>query len=417
MITFLLLILMASVFIGFFVCYLSIHKLIAVSKIDLTPLSSQMAIITHQLEQLRNDTITHSKHSRDEQSQSLKAVNDSLLKMMSELSGHQKNQLDSIRQTLEQRLGALQVENAKKLDEMRQTVDEKLHATLEKRLGESFQIVSERLEKVHQGLGEMQQLATGVGDLKRVLSNVKTRGIWGEVQLGNLLEQCLSPDQYASQVRTKPIGGEMVDFAVKLPGNDPSSPCWLPVDAKFPQDLYQRILDAQDHSPEAVEEAGKNLETHIKLQAKTIRDKYIEPPFTTDFGIMFLPLEGLYAEILRRPGLTDILHNQFRILVVGPTTLAALLNSLQMGFRTLQIQKRSSEVWSLLGNVKTEFGKFGDLLEKTHKKLQEAGNTIEDAARKSRTIEKRLRDVQIPETPGLESNANAVLLFSADTQD
>ncbi len=396
--------------------YIFLHKQFASFNDTLRPFLTQTAVFSHQLDALKQDVSNQFKQNRDEQAHSLKNVNDSVLKLMTELSALQKTELESIRVTLEQRLGVLQTENAKKLEEMRQTVDEKLHATLEKRLGESFQMVSDRLEKVHQGLGEMQQLATGVGDLKKVLSNVKTRGIWGEIQLGNLLEQCLSAEQYAAQVRTRPGSMDMVDFAVKLPGSDPDKPCWLPLDAKFPQDLYQRLLEAQEFYPDQVDDAVKQLESHIKLQAKSIRDKYIDPPHTTDFAVLFLPVEGLYAEVLRRPELPHILQNEYRILVAGPTTLAALLNSLQMGFRTLQIQKRSGEVWALLGSVKTEFGKFGDLLEKTHKKLQEAGNTIEDAARKSRTIERRLRDVQVPALSGSQET-EPVVLFQTDPLD
>jgi DNA recombination protein RmuC len=273
---------------------------------------------------------------------------------------------------------------------MRATVDEKLHETLEKRLGESFKLVSERLELVHKGLGEMQSLALGVGDLKKVLTNIKTRGTWGEIQLGNLLEQILASEQYVKNVVTKKGSNERVEYAVKLPEG-----VLLPIDAKFPQEDYQKLMEAQEQAnPVLVEEFAKQLETRIKAEAKDIRDKYLDPPFTTDFGIMFLPIEGLYAEVLRRPGLADILQREYRVVLTGPSSLAALLNSLQMGFRTLAIQKRSSEVWTILGAVKAEFGKFGDLLEKTHKKLQEASNTIVDAAQKSRVIERRLKQVQ-----------------------
>ncbi len=355
---------------------------------------------------LRQEMALLSRQAREEQAGSLKQLNDSLLQSISHLSLLQKNQLDGfakglegLRQTVEQRLGFLQQENAKKLDEMRQTVDEKLHATLEKRLGESFAQVSERLEKVHQGLGEMQVLASGVGDLKRVLTNVKVRGIWGEVQLGNLLEQVLTLDQYAQNVRTKPGSLDHVEYAIKLPGQDPNGeiPLWLPIDSKYPQDVYQQLTDAQESAQvEAVDAAAKQLEQRIKLDAKTISEKYVSPPHTTDFGILFLPVEGLYAEVLRRPGLIEFLQTEYRVMIAGPTTLAALLNSLRMGFRTLQIEKRSSEVWSILGGVKQEFGKFGDLLDKTQKKLHEAGNVIEDASRRSRAIERKLRDVEAP---------------------
>jgi DNA recombination protein RmuC len=257
--------------------------------------------------------------------------------------------------------------------------------------------VSESLEKVQLGLGEMKSLATGVGDLKRVLTNVKARGTWGEVQLGALLEQVLTQDQYATNIATKPGSADRVEFAIKLPGRDEHAlqPVWLPVDAKFPQEDYQRLLDAQDQAnPVLVEESGRQMENRVKMEARSIHEKYVDPPYTTDFAIMFLPTEGLYAEVLRRPGLADWIQREFKILVTGPTTLAALLNSLQLGFRTLAIEKRSSEVWTLLGAVKTEFGKFGDVLEKTQKKLQEASNTIDDAGRRTRAIARKLKDVQ-----------------------
>ncbi|MGB7605530.1 MAG: DNA recombination protein RmuC [Lutisporaceae bacterium] len=308
-----------------------------------------------------------------------------------------ENRLDKMRETIEISISRLQEDNSKKLDQMRSTVDEKLHATLEQRLGESFKLVSERLEMVHKGLGEMQSLALGVGDLKKVLSNVKTRGIWGEIQLGNILEQVLSPEQYEKNVAVKKGSNERVEFAVKLPGRGEGEDdyIWLPIDAKFPQEDYHRLVDALERAnPQAADEAAKALELRIKASAKDIRDKYIDPPNSTDFGIMFLPIEGLYAEVLRRPGLCETLQLDYRVIVAGPSTLTALLNSLQMGFRTLTIEKRSSEVWVLLGAVKTEFSKFADILEKTQKKLQEASNTIETAAKKSRTIQRKLKNVQ-----------------------
>ncbi len=308
-----------------------------------------------------------------------------------------EDKLNLVRETLQKQLGLMQDDNNKKLEQMRLTVDEKLHQTLEKRLGESFKLVSDRLEKVHQGLGEMQQLATGVGDLKKVLSNVKTRGVWGEIQLSQLLEQLLVVDQYASQVRTKKGSVDLVDFAIKLPGklsND--DVVWLPVDAKFPLDLYQYLDEAVElGDKDRILEMKKQLESRVKQEAKSISEKYIDPPHTTDFAILYFPTEGLYAEVLRIAGLQEFLQRQYKVLISGPTTFAALLNSLQMGFRTLAIEKRSSEVWTVLGTVKSEFGKFGDILDKTYKKLQEAGNTIDTAARKSRTIERKLRDVEI----------------------
>jgi DNA recombination protein RmuC len=295
-------------------------------------------------------------------------------------------------------------------------VDDKLQGTLEKRLGESFKQVSERLEQVYRGLGEMQALASGVGDLKRVLTNVKTRGIWGEIALGNLLEQILSPDQFGVNVATRPGSNERVEYAVKLPGRgDDESPVWLPIDAKFPKEDYERLLEAADAGDaDGVARASQQLEARIKAAARDIHDKYVGPPATTDFALMFLPTEGLYAEVLRRPGLLEALQREFRVVVTGPTTIAAILNSLQMGFRTLAIEQRSSEVWKLLGAVRTEFGKFGDTLDKVKKKLDAASTEIDTAARKTRTITRRLRAVEeLP--PG---DAQAVLeLPEAATED
>jgi DNA recombination protein RmuC len=291
----------------------------------------------------------------------------------------------------------MQEDNSRKLEQMRSVVDEQLQSTLEKRLGESFKQVSERLEQVYKGLGEMRNLATGVGDLKKVLTNVKTRGTWGEIRLSHILEQILTPDQYEVNVATKKAGSERVEFAIKLPGQGSNKEkiVWLPIDSKFPQEDYQRLLDAQESADKVqAEKSVKNLETRIKAEAKAIREKYIDPPNTTDFGIMFLPVEGLYAEVLRRPGLCDSLQRDYRIVVTGPTTLAALLNSLQMGFRTLAIEKRSSEVWELLGAVKTQFSKFGEVLAKTKKKLQEASNTIDKAEVRTRVISRKLSKVQ-----------------------
>lgn len=304
--------------------------------------------------------------------------------------------LEAIRETVEKRLMELQTRNEAKLEEMRKTVDEKLQTTLERRLGESFKLVSERLELVHRGLGEMQQIAAGVGDLKKVLTNIKTRGTWGEVQLGSLLEQVLTADQYGVNIAPKPRSSERVEYAIKLPGREEGEvPVWLPIDAKFPQEDYQRLVEATDRGDLVTADlAIKALDTRIKQQARDIRDKYIEPPYTTDFGILFLPSEGLYAEVLRRPGLADTIQRESRVVLAGPTTLAALLNSLQMGFRTLAIQKRSSEVWKVLGAVKTEFGRFGDVLEKVKDKLDQASKQIEDTQHRSRQIDKRLRDVE-----------------------
>jgi DNA recombination protein RmuC len=313
---------------------------------------------------------------------------------MTRLNGEK---LEKMRRTVDSQLGVLREDNSKKLEQMRQTVDEKLQSTLEKRLGESFKQVSERLEQVYKGLGEMQTLATGVGDLKKVLTNVKSRGTWGEIQLGNILEQILTPDQYDTNVATRKNSSERVEFAIRLPGQstDRESVIWMPIDSKFPQEDYQRLIDAQEAADkDLADKSIRSLETRIKTEAKNIKEKYIDPPYTTDFGIMFLPVEGLYAEVLRRPGLCDTLQRDHRVVVTGPTTLAALLNSLQMGFRTLAIEKRSSDVWEVLGLVKTEFGKFGDVLAKTKKKLQEASNTIDSAEVRSRAIERKLRKVQ-----------------------
>ncbi len=342
--------------------------------------------------------------NREETAKSSKELRQEVINMLTQLTQTNEQKMDMMRETVEKRLKSLQEDNAKKLDKMRETVDEKLHDTLEKRLGESFQLVSERLEQVHKGLGEMQTLAAGVGDLKKVLTNVKTRGTWGEVQLGNLLEQILTKDQYAQNVATKKGSSERVEFAIKLPGRDEtdSNEVWLPIDAKFPQADYDRLVEAQEQANASlVEEVAKQLESRIKANAKDIKEKYLDPPNTTDFGIMYLPTEGLYAEVIRRPGLIDTLQRENRVNIAGPTTLAALLNSLQMGFRTLAVEKRSSEVWALLGAVKTEFGKFGTILERTHKQLQTASNTIEDAAKKTRTIERKLKNVQ--ELPSQEA--------------
>ncbi len=299
---------------------------------------------------------------------------------------------ERLKLTVEGRLTAMQADNANKLEEMRRTVDEKLHATLEQRLGESFKLVSDRLEQVHRGLGEMQTLAAGVGDLKRVLTNVKTRGTWGEVQLSALLEQLLTADQFAANVATKPGSGERVDFAIRLPGKEDGAEVWLPLDAKFPIEDYQRLIDAQE--PAAIEEAAKAIEVRLKNEAKSIREKYVAPPHTTDFAILYLPIEGLYAEALRRPGLAEVLQRNYRVSLAGPTTLAAMLNSLQMGFRTLAIEQRSAEVWAVLGAVKTEFGKFGEALAHTRKKLDEASNSIAKAETRTRQLSRKLKEVE-----------------------
>lgn len=303
--------------------------------------------------------------------------------------------LGEVRTTLEGRLQTLQQGNEAKLDQMRATVEEKLQSTLEARLGESFRIVSERLEQVHRGLGEMQTLASGVGDLKRVLTNVKTRGTFGEVQLAALLEQVLTTEQYATNVATRPGSSERVEFAIRLPGREDGVPVWLPIDAKFPAEDYERLLAAHDVADAAaVEAAGRALETRIRNEAKTMREKYVEPPHTTDFGVLFLPTEGLFAEVLRRPGLSEALNRDLRVVIAGPTTLFAMLNSLQMGFRTLALEKRSAEVWEVLGAVKTEFGKFGEVLASLKRQLATASNTIEQAETRTRQMDRRLRSVE-----------------------
>ena len=389
-------------------------------------------VIKDEIARNRQETARSAQHARHELGISLKSSSDSLQQRLAENIHLQKDQLDSfskqlmamtrlneqkfevMRKTMETQLQAMQADNTKKLEQMRATVDEKLQSTLEKRLGESFRQVSDRLEQVYKGLGEMRSLATGVGDLKKVLTNVKTRGTWGEIRLSHILEQILTPDQYESNVATRKNSNERVEFAIKLPGQDTDHDkiVWLPIDAKFPQEDYQRLLDAQeDADKELAERSIKNLEMRIKAEAKHIKEKYLDPPNTTDFGIMFLPVEGLYAEVLRCPGLCDTLQREFRIVVTGPTTLAALLNSLQMGFRTLAIERRSSEVWELLGAVKTEFGKFGDVLARTKKKLQEASHTIDRAEVRTRAIERKLRKVQ--EVP----QAEAVELIKADQDE
>lgn len=373
-----------------------------------TELGPKVENLNKSLERIERDRREENAKSREESGRNSKELREEVLNQLTKLMNINEQKLDKVRGTIEERLKSLQDDNSQKLEKMRETVDEKLHTTLEKRLGESFKLVSDRLEQVHKGLGEMQTLAAGVGDLKRVLTNVKIRGTLGQIQLGNLLDEILTPEQYAKNVVTKKGSRDNVEFAVKLPGRD-GEIVWLPVDAKFPLEDYQKLGDAQEEGNlTLVEELSKALESRIKSEARDIRDKYIDPPYTTDFGILFLPIEGLYAEVLRRPGLYELLLREYKIVITGPTTLAALLNSLQMGFRTLAIEKRASEVWGLLGAVKTEFGRFGEILDKTHKKLQEASNTIEDAARKSRNIERKLKDVQAlpPSVETIESLSN-----------
>ncbi|GIZ51043.1 DNA recombination protein RmuC [Noviherbaspirillum aridicola] len=351
---------------------------------------------------------------REEQAQALRRFGETLNQSLANLAESNARRMEEVRQTLETKLRELQVDNGNRLEEMRRTVDEKLHATLEQRLGESFRLVSDRLDKVHQGLGEMQKLAVGVGDLKRVLTNVKTRGTWGEVQLGMLLEQVLTVDQYGKNVETVPGSGERVEFAVRLPGQHESErPVWLPIDAKFPKEQYERLVEAAEIADaEAVAAAGRELERAVRQEAKTIAAKYLSPPLTTDFAILFLPTEGLYAEVMRRPGLADELQRNCRVSIGGPSTLSALLNSLQMGFRTLALQKRSSEVWQVLGAVKTEFGKFGDVLAATRTTLERAARNIEQAETRTRQMSRKLKSVE-----ALPSEAADLLLGAATAAD
>jgi DNA recombination protein RmuC len=334
------------------------------------------------------------RSNREESAQQLQAYAKAMQDRLADLTHAIQQSLTDVRGTLQQQIGALQAGNETKLDQMRATVEEKLQSTLEARLGESFKQVSDRLEQVHRGLGEMQTLAAGVGDLKRVLSNVKSRGGYGEVQLGALLEQLLTAEQYGVNVATRPGSGDRVEFAVRLPGHG-ELPCWLPIDAKFPVEDYERLQLAHDRADlPAIEEAGKALEARVRLEAKRIREKYVEPPHTTEFALLFLATEGLYAEVLRRPGLVEALQREQRVVVTGPTTLSAMLNSLQMGFRTLALEKRSSEVWQVLGAVKTEFGKFGEVLARLKEQLQVASNTIDKAETRTRQMGRALKTVE-----------------------
>jgi len=377
------------------------------------------------LGEMRDEGRTATQAMRSEITTALRGFQEIVQKQMTETAGSQRNQLadfltrlngiaesndkkmEALRGVVDQRLKDLQEDNTKKLDQMRQTVDEKLEGTLTARLGESFKLVSERLELVHKGLGEMQTLALGVGDLKKVLTNVKTRGTWGEVQLGNLLEQILTPEQFERNVATKSGSEDRVEFAIKLPGRsgEQDRQVWLPIDSKCPQEDYLRLVEAAERADaEGVREAVKQLDLRIRACAKTISEKYVSPPDTTDFGILFVPTEGLFAEIIRCPGLTEALQQNYRIMIAGPTTLAAMLNSLQMGFRTLAIEKRSSEVWNVLSAVKSEFGKFGAVFDKVKKKLAEATNTVESASVRTRAMNRKLRTVEnlpAPDAAGL----------------
>jgi DNA recombination protein RmuC len=363
----------------------------------------------------REESARAARELREEVSSGHKSSSDTLIKAIGEMGKAQGDQLESIarriqeltvsnetkieilRGTIDEQLKRLRDSNEKKLDQIRETVDEKLQVTLEKRLGQSFKLVSERLEAVQRGLGEMQSLATGVGDLRRVLTNVKARGTWGEVQLGALLEQILTPEQYEKNVHTRKDSQESVEFAIKLPGtdDDPGSCVWLPIDSKFPQEDYLRLLDAVEAADlDAVQRATASLMSAVNRSAKEIRDKYLNPPETTDFAIMFLPTEGLYAEVLRQPGQLEKVQQQYRIVIAGPTTLSAILNSLRMGFRTLALEKRSSEVWKVLAAVKMEFGKFGEVLSRVKKHLNTASKTLDQTDLRARAMERKLRNVE-----------------------
>jgi len=405
-----------------------------VQKVQLDAFSDQLTSFAkasgERLDGVRTESAAGAKQLREEVIATLSGISETINKTMGGLASAQKAQLEvmsasieklvdtnekkleAVRITVEGKLQSMQTDNAKQLEQMRQTVDEKLQGTLEKRLGESFKQVSERLELVHKGLGEMHTLATGVGDLKKVLTNVKTRGTWGEVQLGALLEQVLNPDQFAANVATKD-GGERVEYAIKLPGQgiDKDEIVWLPIDAKFPLEDYQRLIEAQDKLDlEGIETAGKQLDASVKFCARNICDKYLNPPKTTDFGILFLPTEGLFAEVIRRTGLTEAIQREQRVIIAGPTTLWSILNSLQMGFRTLTIQKRSSEVWNLLAAVKTEWMRYGDVLQMVQTKLNQASDTIDKVQVRSRAVGKQLKDVQ--ELPVSEAS----VLLSLDAQ-
>ena len=413
---------------------------VILGKLSLNRNGDTEKILREELRTSRQEAHGNARSLREEVARTQKEANDSVVKVIGEMSKSQLTRLDAVerrikdlsdkneirigqlRDTLDTKMKTLQDGNDRKLEQMRQTVDEKLQSTLEKRLGESFKIVSERLEAVQRGLGEMQNLATGVGDLKRVLTNVKTRGTWGEVQLGAILEQMLTPDQYDKNVRVRPSSGEVVEFAIRLPGAgaDAEENMWLPIDSKFPQEDYQRLVSATDIADaDAVDQSLKALTRAIENSAKTISEKYIAPPATTDFAIMFLPTEGLYAEVLRQPGLVEKLQHAHRVVVTGPTTLSATLSSLRMGFRTLAIEQRSSEVWQILAAVKTEFGKFGDVLSRVKRQLDTASNTIDETGVRTRAMARKLREVEA--LPGEDSvkmlELSDELLATEDTED
>lgn len=398
------------------------QQIIGLTKTNDQKLERVRETLDQRLQAIQKGTNTSAQGLREEVVKSMTGLAEAQQKQMQgfseqlgKLSDTNGQKFEALKAVVETKLKEIQEDNSKQLERMRATVDEKLQGTLEKRLGESFKLVSDRLEQVYKGLGEMQTLAAGVGDLKKVLTNVKSRGTWGEVQLGALLEQVLTPEQYEANV--SPRGnGERVEFAVKLPGrsDDDNEVLWLPIDAKFPIEDYQRLVEAQEQADAvAAEQAANQLEARIKQCAKDISAKYLSPPRTTDFAILFLPAEGLFAEVLRRKGLSDFLQTQCRVMIAGPTTLWSLLNSLQMGFRTLAVQKRSSEVWKLLAAVKTEWSKYGDVLRRVQKKLEEASNTVEDAQTRTRVIGRKLKDVQ--ELPS--ADANVLLALDAAVVD
>ncbi|HOX68567.1 MAG TPA: DNA recombination protein RmuC [Burkholderiaceae bacterium] len=376
-----------------------------------TQLATMQTLVAQSLQAASQSQTAQAQASRESQDMALKRFSDALGAQLRDMAEASERRMNDVKASVELRLTALQQGNELKLEQMRATVDEKLHATLEARLGESFKQVADRLDQVHRGLGEMQGLAKDVGSLNRVLTNVKSRGVFGEVQLAGLLEQVFTPDQYATNVETIPGSGARVEFAIKLPGRrEDGVPLWLPIDAKFPREDYERLLDAQERAdrPEA-EAAGKAIEMRLRAEAKTIREKYVASPHTTEFAILFVPTEGLYAEALRRPGLMEALQREHRVTLAGPTTLLATLNSLQMGFRTLALEKRSTEVWEVLGAVKTEFGKFGEVLAKTKKKLDEASNTIDQAQTRTNVMTRTLKKVE-----GLSEPRTRALLPGAD---
>mgnify|MGYP000398032844 CR=1 FL=1 len=393
-----LIVILVTSFVGLIILWLTYKKISSGFQVNLKDELDRIdKSFRDELSRNRDEISKSGKSQREELSTTIKLFGDQFIDQLSKLVQSNEQKFDKLQNRIETQLKEIQENNSKKLEEMRQTVDEKLHSTLEKRLGESFKLVSERLEAVREGLGEMKNLAVGVGDLKKVLTNVKTRGTWGEIQLGNLIEQILTTDQYAKNIVTKKNSNERVEFAIKMPGRSENKDgfCWLPIDAKFPMEDYHRLLAAQDTADiSLIEEASKALENRIKIEAKSIQEKYIEPPNTTDVALLFLPVEGLFAEVLRRPGLFEKLQTENKVIITGPTTLTAILNSLQMGFRTLAIEKRTSEVWSLLGAVKAEFGKFGDVLEKTQDKLRQASESIDSAKVRTRAIERKLKDVQ-----------------------